>query len=206
MRQRPIVVAIMLCCLLASTAFAAPPAHDAPINWGVQINGQCASDGDLLVNVTMQITNDIDSAVGGGFWAIDSFNKTIQIWTTPDAAVYCARVMYLGKFVAVKGTSPQGSGSLAGGEKGSFEGGYWATITGTLSATPAWQTNGNVGVFNFGCNPSTGVCSNAFSWLDQYFSSISDFAYNWWGWTYHGGKNGTWNNVSTGNSGDIRDQ
>lgn len=189
---------------LAASAYAAPPTHATPLNWGSQI--QCSTDGDLVVNVTLQVTGDMDSGVGGNYWADDTSNKTIQLWTTPDDGVYCARVMYLGKFVAVAGASPNNTGTLIGGEKGSFEGGYWATITGALLSTPTWRTNGHVGTINLGCDVSTGSCTNPVSWVDQYFVAGAVFEYGWWGWTYHGGKNGSWVNASAGNSGDIKQQ
>lgn len=190
---------------VAATASAAPPTHAAPLNWGALIsNTPCSTDGDLVVNVTMQIAGDIDSGVKGNYWAYDNSNKTIQIWTTPDANVFCARVMYLGKFVAVAGASPNGTGTLDGGEKGSYEGGYWATISGPMRATPIWKANGNVGSIDFGCDVAIGSCGTYISWVDQYFEPGYAFAYGWWGWTYHGGKNGSWVNASTGNSGDIK--
>ena len=191
----------------ASPSFAAPPSHASPLNWGSLINAsECNSEGELVVNVTMQITGDIDSGVAGNYWANDQFNKNIQVWSTDTAGVYCARVMYLGKFVAVAGPSPNNTGTLLGGEKGTIEGGYWATITGTLLTTPLWPTNGHVGSINLGCNALTGNCTNSFSWVGQYFNSSYGFDYGFWGWTYHGGKNGSWVNAITGNTGDIKSQ
>jgi hypothetical protein len=205
--MKRIVFVFALLLFSASRALAGPPSHATPVNWGSQINAsECNSDGDLVVNVTMQITGDIDSAVGGAYWADDQFNKNIQVWSTADPNVFCARVMYLGKFVAVAGPSPNGSGVLLGGEKGSIEGGYWATITGSLLTAPLWPTNGHVGSFDLGCTASTGQCTNSFNWVDEYFTVGSAFEYGWWGWTYHGGRFGTWNNVVTGNSGDIKDK
>lgn len=192
--------------VLRGQATASP---DALLNWGSQVNpGQCdGANGDLVVNITHQVTNDVDSAVGGGVWAFDEYNKHVQIWQV-GADTFCADVRYLGSFTTIAGKSPQGTDTIAAGIEGTFEGGYIGTIVGTLNPSPAKRKRGNVGSFNYACTASDSggheTCTGLFSWLSTYFSSAS-FSFDWWGWIYHAGNNGTWVNSSDGNQGDITD-
>jgi hypothetical protein len=195
------VVALVMLSTLAGSALAAPggPPH---LDWGSEVNpGQCPP-GPLVINVTLKVANDIDSGVGGNYWATDAYNRHIQVWQVA-ANTFCAIVQYEGSFVTVDGASPGNTGTVAAGATGSFEGGYRAIITGSLNPDPAYRTRGNIGKFDYGCDPGTGNCSSAFSWPSAYFNAGYGFAYEWWGWIYHGGKNGTWVNAIDGNAGDI---
>ena len=188
--------------LLGGRVMAAPSVH---LNWGSQVNpGQCdGAPGKLVINVTHKVTHDIDSGLGG-FWAYDDYNKHIQVWQV-GTDTFCAMVRYLGSFVTDDGPSPGNTDTIAAGIEGTLEGGYRATITGTLNSSPSYRTKGNIGAFDYGCDVDTGSCTGLFSWLDTYFTSVSSFDQPWWGWVYHGGDNGTWVNSSDGNQGDITD-
>lgn len=145
----------------------------------------------------------VDSGEGGNYWAFDNLTRQIQLWSTNTTNEYCAVVSYQGKFDGQAGqTSPGSTGTLDGSEDGSFQGGYRATITGTLLPTPLWQTRGSVGTTDYNCNLA-GNCPGYVSWTGKYFTGGYTFDYNWWGWIYHGGNNGTWVNSVDGNSGDI---
>jgi len=189
--------------MLASTAL---PAFASPehLNWGSQINaGQCPKVGKPVVNVVQKVVNDVDSGQAGNYWAFDNLNRQIQVWATNSSGEYCAEVSYQGKFDGqAEQISPGNTGILDGSEDGTFQGGYNATITGTLLSNPLWQTRGSVGTTDYNCDLS-GNCPGYVSWIGQYFNSGYNFLYNWWGWIYHGGNNGTWVNSSDGNSGDI---
>lgn len=200
--MRRLILAAVVFAFMVGIAYAAPP---EPLNWGSQISGQCSMDGELVVNVVMKVTNSIDSGEGGNYWATENYNRTIQVWSQEDGS-YCARVMYLGKFSGVAGqTSPGNVGPMTGAERGSFEGGYWATIHGSLKSTPDWATNGFVGTFDYHCDAVAGTCTTPVNWFAAYFDSYT-YDLNWWGWTYHGGKYGSWVNSVDGNSGDILEQ
>lgn len=194
--------------VLGGQAWAAPSVH---LNWGSQVNpGQCdGAPGKLVINITHKVTNDLDSAVGGGFWAYDDYNKHIQVWQL-NTNTFCADVRYQGSFVTDDGLSPQGTDTIAAGIEGTFEGGYRATIVGTLNASSPYRTKGSIGTFDYGCDVDTdpgdySSCTGLFSWVATYFTSVSSFTFDWWGWVYHGGSNGTWVNSSDGNQGDITD-
>ena len=205
MNKRLITIAATLIAILAMAlpAGAASPASAR----SAQLSGSQCPAGKLVINVTHKVVNDIDSGVAGNYWAVDEYNRHIQVWQVgPDT--FCAVASYAGSFVTVAGASPQTTdldGILAG-ITGTFEGGYVSNVFhGTLNSSPSYSTRGNIGTFDYGCDPTTGVCTGLFSWRGTYFSSAPDFDLSSWGWTYHGGKNGTWVNSSDGNQGDITD-
>jgi hypothetical protein len=161
----------------------------------------CTAKGSPIINVTQKIINDADSGQGGNYWAFDDLNRGIKVYDNGDGT-FCAEVTYQGKFDSQAGqVSPGATGILSGKEDGTFNGGYRATITGTLLAAPAWKTNGSVGTTDYQCD-ILGNCPGAVSWLDQYFTAGYGFAYDFWGWTYNY-KNSVWVNAASGNSGDI---
>jgi len=177
------------------------------LNWGSEVNaGQCPK-GKQVINVTHKVLNDVDSAVGGGVWATDNYNRKVQIWQTGEDT-FCAIVSYKGGFVTDDGNSPQGTGTIVEGIKGTMQGGYRATFTGALKPDPAESTHGNLGTFDYDCDVETdpgdhSTCTGLFSWPSTYIDDFGNFSYDWWGWIYHAGNNGTWVNSSGGNSGDI---
>ncbi|MEJ2102059.1 MAG: hypothetical protein P8X68_19125 [Desulfobacterales bacterium] len=67
------------------------------------VSNQCS--GDLVLNVTLQIDNSMDSGVAGNYWAYDFLNRNIQVRQVEEG-VYCAEVRDTGKFVTVEGPSP----------------------------------------------------------------------------------------------------
>ena len=199
----------MLMLLVGLAVVTAPVALAAPekLNWGSKVNAsQCEKSGSPIVNITQKVTNSVDSGQGGNYWAFSNYKRTIQLWETTTADRYCAVVRYTGKFDGEAGqTSPGAGGILDGDEDGTFQGGYQATIDGTLKDNPGWKTKGSVGTADYDCNIS-GTCPGAVNWIDQYFDSGYVFGYDWWGWIYHGGSHGTWVNSCPscgGNSGDI---
>lgn len=193
MRKVVVFLTIFVLLTVASIgqAIAAP---DGPsLNWGNQVNSTCPA-GNLVINVTQKVINDVDSGVAGNNWAHDNYNRQIQVWQIGENE-FCASVQYIGSFVTIEGISPSGNSTVAEGIKGTMQGGYAATIIGTLNSDPAWQTKGNVGTIDYAGGPV--------SWLGIYFSSVGSFDYEYWGWIYRAGNNGTWVNSQNGNQGDI---
>jgi hypothetical protein len=167
---------------------------------GNQANtSQCS--GSLVINVTQSIRNDADSGVGGNYWANDNYNRNIKVWQTAPNT-FCVVTQYDGQFTTYAGASPQNTGTVGAGVTGNFSGGYTATFTGTLNPSPSKPTHGNIGTFNYNCDAS-GNCPGYVSWTDIYFTNVSNFNEDPWGWTYVTCNNGSWVNASTGNSGDI---
>lgn len=201
-RTLPVVPALMALLFLCPASVMAGPSER--LNFGAELNAaQCdPAGGNLVINVVQRITGDIDSGVGGNYWAIDEYNRHIQVWEVGPGS-FCAVVKYTGSFSTVAGVSPGATGTLSADVTGTLEGGYRAVITGTLKSAPLWKTKGNVGSYDYGCDPSNGTCTGRSSWTDKYFEDGYGFSYAWWGWTYHAGDNGSWVNSSDGNSGDI---
>jgi hypothetical protein len=196
-----VIAAFLGFMFLGGQAIAAPSLH---LNWGSELNvGKCP-EGDLVINVIQQITNDIDSGEGGNYWAYDAFNRRIQVWDV-DNGDFCAEVQYSGSFTTAAGLSPGNTDTIAAGIEGTFQGGYRATINGSLASDPPYRTKGNIGKFDYDCDHLTGNCTSYVNWVAAYFEDGYSFNYEWWGWVYHGGKNGTWVNSSDGNEGDITD-
>lgn len=193
--------AFLLFASMVAPAFAAPK-----LNYGSEINaGKCDKVGKPVVSVMQKVVNDVDSGIAGNYWAVDNVNRQIQVWTTSTAGQYCAEVSYQGKFIGQAGqASPGNTSTLDGDENGTFDGGYRAEITGTLLASPIWSTRGSVGTTDYQCD-LLGNCPGYVDWVAQYFGPTYGFSYDWWGWIYHGGNNGTWVNSVDGNSGDIVD-
>ncbi len=225
--------------LASGPASAAPdPFPGEHLDWGYQLEGDAETacpSGSPVINVVHKVTNDMDSGTGGNFWAVDEYVRSIQVVQTgvaPDT--FCATVKYKGSFETVAGDSPgcdnvredghstckddkpppgdegDGTADLSAGVVGTFQGGYTATITGSLAASPGSRTKGSIGSFDYKCDPTTdpgdrSTCTGLFNWLDEYFASVSSFAFYWWGWVYHAGNNGSWVNAADppGNSGDI---
>jgi hypothetical protein len=192
---------LMAAAAVASSAKANPT--EAHLNWGQSLS---ASDtacpaGSPLINVNQKIFNDIDSAVGGTYWAYDDIVRHITVVSLGGNS-YCASVQYQGSFTTVSGPSPNGTGIVADGIIGTFQGGYTAHFTGAFN--PVTKTKGSIGAVDYACVASTGQCPASFDWTTLFFTGgAGGFDQVWWGWVYHAGNNGTWINALSGNSGDI---
>ena len=203
------VSSVMLLSLIAPVGMAnAMPTHKVEAK--SFLNNHDVSHGSVLIlNINYKVTNDEDSGFSG-YWALDDYEKHIQIWKVPDGSFY-AVVKYEGKFHTFAGaSSPQNGATETKDATGKFNGGYVATFTGTFS--PTLTTRGHIGTFDFGGtkadillgtygNGQTGS-TTPFSYLGSYFTGIGSFNEDPWGWTYQY-KNQTWNNFSVGSSGDI---
>ncbi len=186
--------------VVASSANANP--SEKHLNWGQSLS---ASDtacpaGPPLINVNQKISNDIDLGVLGNYWAYDEIVRHITV-VSLGSNNYCASVQYQGSFTTVNGSSPGGTGTIADGVIGTFQGGYTADFTGTFN--PTVKTKGSIGTVDYACNASTGICPGYVDWTTQFFTGVGGFNQVWWGWVYHAGNNGNWVNALSGNSGDI---
>ena len=69
------------------------------------------------------------------------------------------------------------------------------------------RTKGNIGTLDQECDATqaNGGCNGAgfTAWLNEYFTGVAGFSYDWWGWVYHAGDNGSWVNAESGNEGNI---
>ena len=183
-----LTLALLTTLLTAGTALAAPthPTFGKFVNSGAVPKGS-----KLVVNITLNVVNDVDSGICGNYWAVDNYNKQLKVWQVPDGTFY-AVARYSGKFTTIAGeNSPGDCGLTEGSGTGTYEGGYVATFSGTLIA-PAF---GNIGTVDYS-DPLP------FDWTSAYFTGFGNFNKSDWGWTYHY-KSQTWNNFASGNSGNI---
>lgn len=195
MRRLMPAVALAAALALCGTAVAAaPPQLD-----GSQLAAsRCGAHSAPLVNVVYGLTNDYDSAVGGGAWANDSIRRHLQIWQVDGG--YCATAQDVGLFTTFAGTSPSGAATVSAGVHGVIDGGYRSTVFQGAFAPGAYATHGYLGSFDVAC--ATG-CGGAHPTPTAYFSSTSGFDLAWWGWIYRAGSHGTWLNAVGGNVGDV---
>ncbi len=172
-------------------------------------NGGVPVGSVLILNINFKVTNDEDSGFSG-YWALDNYNKHVQVWQVPDGSFY-AIVRYEGNFNTFSGAlSPQNGATESKDATGHLSGGYIATFTGTFF--PTLPTKGNIGGFDFGGTKADiilGTYGNGqlgpttpFSYLSSYFTGVGSFNETPWGWTYQY-EDQVWNNFSTGSSGDI---
>ena len=104
------IIVLTLAGYGAGTAKAAPPIDRH------QLNASQCSGGTLVVNVTQQVLNDIDSGYFG-YWAQDNYTRQIQIWQLTENT-FCVLARYEGGFVtnpddAARLASPEGRGRFA---------------------------------------------------------------------------------------------
>jgi hypothetical protein len=207
-KMKKILIAMALCLtmvgLIAVPAMAAPPQPSA----GSFVNSSGVPAGStLMLNITYKVVNDEDSG-NVGYWALGSYNKSVQVWMTADNNCY-ATVRYEGKWQTFTGALSPGAGVLETKDvSGTFEGGYTATFTCT-GCTP---TKGNIGTFDFSGTKAdvllgtygagqTGA-TPTLDWTSVYFTGLSGFTYVNWGWTYKY-QSQRWNNFDYGTTGDI---
>jgi hypothetical protein len=193
------LAAALLASLVSLSTAAAT--SGVTLNFGTQLNA-AACGGTPIIDVTQTVLNDADSGFGGNAWAFDNYTRHIKVFQLSDG-VFCATTRYEGTFTTNAGTSPSGLSTVPAGITGTIIGGYRATsFSGTLLTSPANPTQGDIGSFDYNCDP-TFTCPGFVDWVTLYFSATSGFNLDSWGWIYHGGGNGTWVNASSGSIGDI---
>lgn len=200
-------ILILVTSIIALLAMAIPGVAFAHTN---SVVASCFQNPKALVlNVSFLIKNDADSGTTTPEWAVDTINRTVQVYQVSESS-FCAVVTDQGTFITVAGASPQAAtdigGTVSAGVTGTLSGGYQETFDGTLRTTSdgGQVFFGNIGTFDYQCT-AQGEC-NKFDWLDNYFTEVHSVNMFQWGWTYHtacNDANGSWTNALGGNSGDI---
>jgi hypothetical protein len=200
--RRTITITLLTIALLV--AFTTPAAASFGGDLATNLSPAACGGGTLVIHATEAVRNDNDSGQAGNNWAYDDLVRSINVWHRADGT-YCAIVGYAGAFTTVAGRSPGNTANNPAGIRGLFYGGYRSTnFSATLRSDPAWPTHGFVGVVDYKCDAATSVCPGYVDWTKQYFSTTSGYDLSWWGWEYRAGRNGTWINAVSGNSGDIK--
>lgn len=207
-----LLISLLLILVLPTMVLpvAAAPNHPP---WGSFVNSGGAPAGStLVVDVTYKVTNDEDSG-NFGYWALDDYNKHVQVWQVPDGTFYVV-ARYAVQWQTFAGAKSPGAGvTQTKDASGTFEGGYVATFAATgFVSSPAYSKFGNIGTFDFGGSRAdilkqtygagqTGP-TKPFSFLSAYFVGTTGFTQSNWGWTYHY-RSETWNNYASATTGDI---
>lgn len=158
--------------------------------------------GKPVMDVWHKVVNNGDSGVGGNTWANDNYSRRITVWLRGDGS-YCAMVKYQGSFVTNAGASPNGTGLVDAGIRGSMVGGYIQTFN-AVEFAPTRNTRGNLGYYNYRCENDYNVC-RGLDWKKEFFTGVSNVAMPYWAWNYstRNYRYGWWHNGSDINSGDI---
>ncbi len=58
------------------------------VDWGSELSADSCKGktGAPVVNMTQKVVNDVDSGQGGNNWAMDAYNRHVQIWQTNNTA------------------------------------------------------------------------------------------------------------------------
>jgi hypothetical protein len=208
-----VLVTVVITLLIPGGAALAKPEHHTDHHFPFPNNGDVPKGSKLVLNTVIKITNDEDSGMVG-YWALDSYVKTVQVWKTPEGTYY-ADVKYVGTWQTFKGAlSPEKGVLQAKDGTGMMNGGYTATFTaaGVVQTFGSFGNFGNFKSYDFGGTKAdvllgtyaagqTGSTAPV-SWLSTFFTGADNFEYIHWGWTYRYW-NQTWNNFDTGSTGDI---
>lgn len=108
---------IGLLALAAGSALAAP--NNIKFNWGNQVNLSKCDKGKLVVNISHDVINSVDSRVGGGFRALINYRKHIQTVQTGEGT-FCVVTKYIGKFETLEGRSPANQEDISAGITGTL--------------------------------------------------------------------------------------
>ena len=212
-------IAIIAGFLFMSGQVVAGPANT--LNWGHQLNATetACPTGIKVLDISYKLSNSLDSGTGTNdcghvWWAVIDYVLQVKVVDLGDNQ-YCATVKNQGSFESVGGDGPGCAensncelpeGYLSPGVVGTFQGGYTMTFTSENFNPDGLRTRGSIGKFDHNCDPCTGgICDGAGStrWRSLYFPDYSQASYDWYGWVYHAGNNGSWVNAISGNEGNI---
>lgn len=187
------ITAILMTAIFASGVFAAvtnPPA---------------GAVGSPVLSVSFHVTNDEDSKVSGGYWALDDYIRTITVWATVTQNSYVGYGGYSGTFCtyatakspAADVTEPNdGCGTMAGGRDFTF-----TSVSGPAHTnSPGTQDYGGTEV-----KVLAGTDPTPWNWKAYYFPVMAAYTDTAWSWTYTLpiGATTQWINANGGNTGDI---
>jgi hypothetical protein len=172
-----------------------------------------------VLNLDFTVQNDEDSGYAKGYWALDNYVQTVQVWSL-GSGQYEAVQTFKGTFTTYAGAlSPQNGVVEPNTETGTMVGEIVSTFTATSFNPSALSVYGNLGTKNYGGTETdiklgtyalqTGD-TNAYNWLTAYFAGIPASGTGSlnninWGFTYTitSGTSLVWSNNAALNSGDI---
>jgi hypothetical protein len=155
-------VLILVAALVALGAAAVQPARAATF-----VSSSCPYGSTVLASVNYTVTGEPLVGAAGNVWAIASYTQYVNVYRVGSLG-YCAVTYSKGTFTTVAGTSPAGTGTIAGGITGTFTSGTRST---TFSGVwnPKAPTTGSIGSYSSGT-----------IFLSLYFSSTSGYGTPWY--------------------------
>jgi hypothetical protein len=185
--------------VLAAPGALASPGLDYQAGSAATMKTFCAP-GPIVVNVTMNVVNDADVGLARDVWALDKYQRQIQvIQTGPNT--YCAATRYSGSFGTLTGISPGLTGFVFPGISSIMAGGDRFTFNGQLRTDV--PTSGSIGTFDFACDASF-TCPGRVDWRSLLFTNVTNFRTLWWAFAYATSDgHGTWANRMDYSYGDI---
>ena len=157
-------------------------------------NPPTGASGSPVLTISYQVINNEDSGLNG-YWALDSYTKTITIWKDANFASnhqYDAYASYSGTFCTFEGAkSPvagviepnDGCGTMTGAADFTFT--YSGEIDNTYIPDAIYDLGGSKEDI-LSATPSGGQRDRDVTQgiLSGYFPSCSPFVYTLWSWTY----------------------
>jgi hypothetical protein len=174
-----------------------------PVSAGAPAKNLGCGSGKLVLNLTYNVANDVDSGLQGNNWAFDDYTRALRV-VRKSGNRFCAGSTYVGTFTSIAGPSPSGKATIPAGIRGTFKGSSVTTFRATF-APNGQRTRGSLGTKDFQCTSADtkGRCAATWDWLSAYFTSSNSFAsfkYVRYAFVYHaveGGK-GTWSDSLSG--------
>jgi hypothetical protein len=173
-----------------------------------------------VLNVDFTVQNDEDSGYAAGYWALDNYVQTVQVWSL-GGTQYEAVQTFKGTFTTYAGAlSPQNGVSEPNTETGTLVGEIVSTFSATSFNPSNYVVYGNLGTKNYGgteANVLLGTYAlqgsgdaTPYNWFTAYFAGVPPSGAGSldnvnWGFTYTitSGTSLVWNNNAALNTGDI---
>jgi hypothetical protein len=176
-------VLILVAVLVALGAAAASPAR------ADYVSSRCPTYSSPIAYVTLNETGAPLVGVAGNVWATKNATQYVAIYRL-GAQSFCAVTYETGTFTTVAGTSPAGTGTIAGGITGTFTSG-----TRTTTFSGKWNQSAQLSGF-------AGSVTSDTAFLSLFFSEESGFANVWYAANFYTSRS-CYSNSYLGIRGDI---
>jgi hypothetical protein len=153
---------------------------------------ECEARGAPIIDVSYEVLNDMNPGYMGN-WSYRDYEKRIRVYKTSSRDVYCALITQEGNFKAIEGAvNPFNGTEVEDVEKGELFEGYRLLILGKMSRVFDWPGQGSMGVLDYECSYSQGMCPGNEGWVDKYFEDPYGTVTEWWGSLYRSDDGNVW--------------
>jgi hypothetical protein len=176
-------VLILVAALVAlGGAVAAPASADV-------VSSRCPTYSSPIAVFSLNVTGDSLVGAAGNTWATADYTQQVAIYRLGGQS-FCVVTYDRGTFTTLPGTSPAGTGTIAGGITGTFTSGTRST-TFTGRWNPSAPTSGLAGTVTSGT-----------AFLSLYFTGVSGYADVWYAANFYTART-CYSNSYLGIRGDI---